>query len=67
SLRLFIRSQSPSNEQDGAYLKAWLEAVGIKVTESLVSDSQLTNAITNGNYDLFVWGWGVEPSPNFQL
>ena len=67
SLRLFIRSQSPANEQDGAYLKAWLENIGIKVTESLVSDTQLTNAITNGNYDMFVWGWGVEPSPNFQL
>ncbi|MDQ6819665.1 MAG: ABC transporter substrate-binding protein [Actinomycetota bacterium] len=67
SLRLFIRSQSASNEQDGPYIKAWLENVGIKVTESLVADSQLTNAITNGNYDLFVWGWGVEPSPNFQL
>ncbi len=67
SLRLFIRSQSASNEQDGPYIKAWLEAIGIKVTERLVSDSQLTNAITNGNYDLFVWAWGVEPDPNFQL
>jgi peptide/nickel transport system substrate-binding protein len=67
SLRLFIRSQSPTNEQGGPYLKAWLEAIGIKVTERLLSDSQLTNSITNGNYDLFVWGWGVEPNPNFQL
>ncbi len=67
SLRLFIRSQSPSNEQDGPYIKAWLQAIGIKVNEQLMSDSQLTNAITNGDYDLFVWGWGVEPNPDFQL
>jgi peptide/nickel transport system substrate-binding protein len=67
SLRLFIRSQSPSDEQDGPYIKAWLQAIGIKVNEQLMSDSQLTNAITNGDYDLFVWGWGVEPNPDFQL
>lgn len=67
SLRLFIRSQSPSGEQDGPYIMAWLKDVGVKIDERLVSDSQLTNAITNGDYDLFVWGWGVEPNPDFQL
>ncbi|HTU32160.1 MAG TPA: ABC transporter substrate-binding protein [Solirubrobacteraceae bacterium] len=67
SLRLFIRSESPQNEQDAPYIKAWLQDVGVKVDERLMSDSQLTNAITNGDYDLFVWGWGVEPNPDFQL
>ncbi len=32
-----------------------------------MSDSQLTADIGNGQYDMFMWGWGVEPNPDFQL
>ena len=32
-----------------------------------MSDSQLTAVIGNGQYDMFMWGWGVEPNPDFQL
>jgi peptide/nickel transport system substrate-binding protein len=67
SLRLFIRSQSPTETQVAPYLKAWLNAIGIKVNTSFMSDSQLTQDIGDGDYDMFVWGWGVEPNPDFQL
>jgi len=67
SLRLFIRSQSPTETQDAPYIKAWLNAIGIKVATSFMSDDQLTQDIGDGNYDMFVWGWGVEPNPDFQL
>lgn len=67
ALRLFIRSDSPTEEQEAPYLKDWLQAIGIKVELSFMSDDQLTNAIGDGDYDMFVWGWGVEPNPNFQL
>ena len=32
-----------------------------------MSDSQLTADIGNGQYDMFIWGWGVEPNPDFQM
>jgi peptide/nickel transport system substrate-binding protein len=67
SLRLFIRSQSPTETQDAPYLKAWLNSVGIKVNTSFMSDNQLTQVVGDGDYDMFVWGWGVEPNPDFQL
>jgi peptide/nickel transport system substrate-binding protein len=67
SLRLFIRSNSPTNIQDAPYVKAWLNAIGVRVNISFMSDTQLTANIGNGNYDMFIWGWGVEPNPNFQL
>jgi peptide/nickel transport system substrate-binding protein len=67
SLRLFIRSGSPTEVQDAPYLRDWLQAVGIKTTVTEMSDSQLTQDIGDGQYDLFVWGWGVEPNPDFQL
>ncbi len=67
SLRLFIRNQSPTESQAAPYLKSWMNAIGIKVTTTFMSDSQLTQVIGDGDYDMFVWGWGVEPNPDFQL
>ncbi|MGN6792786.1 MAG: ABC transporter substrate-binding protein [Streptosporangiaceae bacterium] len=67
SLRLFVRNQSPTQTQDAPYIKGWLNAIGIKVTITAMSDSQLTADIGNGQYDMFMWGWGVEPNPDFQL
>ena len=67
SLRLFVRNQSPTQTQDAPYIKGWLNAIGIKITVTSMSDSQLTADIGNGQYDLFMWGWGVEPNPDFQL
>jgi peptide/nickel transport system substrate-binding protein len=67
SLRLFIRSTSSTETQAAPYLKSWLEAIGIKVNTSFMSDDQLTQVIGDGDYDMFVWGWGVEPNPDFQL
>ena len=67
SLRLFVRNQSPTQVQDAPYIKGWLNAIGIKVTVTSMSDSQLTAVIGNGQYDMFMWGWGVEPNPDFQL
>ena len=32
-----------------------------------MSENTATQDIGNGNYDMFVWGWGVEPNPDFQL
>jgi ABC-type transport system substrate-binding protein len=67
SLRLFVRNQSPTQVQDAPYIKGWLNAIGIKITTTSMSDSQLTADIGNGQYDMFMWGWGVEPNPDFQL
>jgi len=67
TLRLFVRNQSPEQEQDAPYIVGWLKAVGIGVTTTSMSDSVLTADIGNGQYDMFMWGWGVEPNPDFQL
>jgi peptide/nickel transport system substrate-binding protein len=67
SLRLFIRSQSSTETQAAPYIKSWLNAIGIKVSTSFMSDNQLTQVVGDGDYDMFVWGWGVEPNPDFQL
>jgi peptide/nickel transport system substrate-binding protein len=67
NLRLFYPSASPTYEQDAPFIKGWLNAVGIGVTVSAMSENTLTQVIGNGDYDMFIWGWGVEPNPDFQL
>ncbi|MGI9004773.1 MAG: ABC transporter substrate-binding protein [Streptosporangiaceae bacterium] len=67
TLRFFVRNQSPETVQEAPYITGWLKQVGIKVTTTSMSDSQLTADIGNGDYDMFIWGWGVEPNPDFQL
>jgi len=67
SLRLYWGSDSPTYNADAPFISEWLSAIGIKVTVTAMSDSTLTQDIGNGQYDMFIWGWGVEPNPDFQL
>ena len=36
-------------------------------TVKIVSDDTLTEIIGQGKYDMFEWGWVVEPDPDYQL
>lgn len=67
NLRLYYGSSSPTYTQDAPYVKSWLNAIGIGVTVTGMSESTETQDIGNGDYDTFIWGWGVEPNPDFQL
>ncbi len=66
-LRLYFGTDSPTYTQDAPYVKAWLTAIGIGVTVTGMSENTETQDIGNGDYDMFIWGWGVEPNPDFQL
>ena len=67
SFRLFGRASSDTSQKSVQFLKGYLAAVGVETTVSIVSEDALTEKIGQGNYDLFEWGWGVEPDPNYQL
>jgi peptide/nickel transport system substrate-binding protein len=67
NLRLFLRSDSATEVQAGQFIKGWLNAIGVGVSVTSMSDNTLTQDIGNGDYDMFIWGWGVEPNPDFQL
>ena len=47
------------------FITGWLKDIGIATTQKTYSDSQLTEVIGKGDYDLFVWGWTpfVDPDP----
>jgi peptide/nickel transport system substrate-binding protein len=67
SLRLFGRSSSETSSRTVPYVSGWLKDIGIKTSVKLVSEDNLTDIIGQGKYDLFEWGWVVEPDPDYQL
>jgi peptide/nickel transport system substrate-binding protein len=67
SMRLHARSESPDSQDYAAYIKDYLAAIGIGVTVSVVANDNLTQIIGEGDYDMFLWGWVVEPDPDYQL
>ena len=65
--RLFGRSDNPNSKKSVEYIKRYLADVGIATTVTLISEDALTEKIGQGEYDMFEWGWVVEPDPNYQL
>ncbi|MEU7825443.1 ABC transporter substrate-binding protein [Catellatospora sp. NPDC049133] len=65
--RMFARSESESSQKDAEYIRDWLKEIGIAVTVSVMSEDNLTTVLGKGEFDLFHWGWVVEPDPDFQL
>ncbi|MEU8271302.1 ABC transporter substrate-binding protein [Sphaerisporangium sp. NPDC049002] len=67
SLRLFTRQESQESQNTGEFVKGWLKDVGIDVKVKVVSEDALTEIIGRGEFDMFEWGWVVEPDPDYQL
>lgn len=68
SFRLYWRSDSEESKKSAQFIKGWLAAVGIEIKDKgLAADGPLTEVIGQGNFDMFEWGWVVEPDPNYQL
>jgi peptide/nickel transport system substrate-binding protein len=67
SFRLYGRSNSQTSQQTVQFVAGWLKDVGIDVKTKIVSEDALTEIIGEGKYDMFEWGWVVEPDPNYQL
>ena len=65
--RLFVRSDSDSSVKSGEYFKSYLAAIGIQADIKPVDENALFEIIGRGEFDMFEWGWVVEPDPDYQL
>src|SRR4051794_9758306 len=63
--RYAVRQESDVAQPIAEFITGWLKDIGIATTQKTYSDSQLTEVIGKGDYDLFVWGWTpfVDPDP----
>jgi peptide/nickel transport system substrate-binding protein len=67
TLRMFVRSESPSSQQAGRMIQGWFGSLGIPVTLRVITEDLLTERIGQGTFDMFEWGWLVDPDPDYQL
>ncbi|MEZ5114817.1 MAG: ABC transporter substrate-binding protein [Candidatus Nanopelagicales bacterium] len=67
SLRLLGRQESTDSQKSVEYIKDWLSQIGIETKVKIVSEDSLYELIGNGDFDMFEWGWVVEPDPDYQL
>lgn len=66
-LRLFARQESQASQQASKFVQGWFKDVGVEVSVKVVGEDNLTEIIGRGEYDMFEWGWVVEPDPDYQL
>ena len=50
-----------------AFFQEWLKDVQIDSKVTSFESSKLTNIILDGEFDIFQWGWYVEPDPDSML
>jgi peptide/nickel transport system substrate-binding protein len=65
TFRYVQRSESDYEPAFREFITGWLEDIGIATTVEVYDDTQLTDVIARGEYDLFAWGWTpfVDPDP----
>jgi peptide/nickel transport system substrate-binding protein len=66
-LRFIVRTEAPETVNAGEFIVEWLRDVGISLQTEAINDNKLTEVWYANDYDMFIWGWGVEPDPDFQL
>jgi peptide/nickel transport system substrate-binding protein len=66
-LRLYARSDSETSLSTMAFFQEWLKDVQIDSKVTSYESSKLTNIILDGEFDIFQWGWYVEPDPDSML
>jgi peptide/nickel transport system substrate-binding protein len=62
-----VRSDSVSAQPVAEFFRGWLDEIGIATTAKTVDDSQLTEIIGKGDYDIFFWGWTPFVDPDTML
>ncbi|HST80528.1 MAG TPA: ABC transporter substrate-binding protein [Kineosporiaceae bacterium] len=67
TLRIYVRQESAPSQQAGRLIQGWFGDLGIPVALRVLTETDLTDQIGQGTYDMFEWGWVVEPDPDHLL
>ncbi len=64
TLRLFARPESKESVNTMDFFGEWLADLGLKSEVKVMESGKLTDTILEGEYDMFHWGWYMEPDPD---
>lgn len=65
--QLYARQNSETSQTTIEFLAGWLRDIGIDSTVETVSEGRLYEIAGEGTFDMYEWGWIVEPDPDYQL
>ena len=64
--QLYSRQNSKTSQTTIQLLQGWLDAIGIDSNAESVSEGRLYGIAGDGTFDMYEWGWVVEPDPDYQ-
>jgi peptide/nickel transport system substrate-binding protein len=67
TFRLLGRQESQPSQQTVQFVQGWFEDLGLTIETKIVSEDTLIELNGEGRFDIFEWGWVVEPDPDYQL
>lgn len=67
SFRITGRTSEDYDVRVADYLVGWLKDIGIEGKKALVSDNEVDEITSAGNYDLALSGYGTNPDPDYIL
>lgn len=67
NLRLLTHAENVVDENAGPFIKSWLADIGLNITLVPMSDTQINEATTRGEFDLAFSGWNANPDPDYVL
>ncbi|TDD88388.1 ABC transporter substrate-binding protein [Saccharopolyspora karakumensis] len=62
-----LHGDEAADSQVGEFVKRWLADLGINVELQPVSDNQLNDRTTAGDFDMVISGWSANPDPDYVL
>jgi peptide/nickel transport system substrate-binding protein len=67
NLRLLTHAENVVDDTAGPFVKGWLSDIGLNITLVPMSDTQINEATTRGEFDLAFSGWNANPDPDYIL
>ncbi len=65
--QLYSRQNSKTSQTTIQLLEGWLKDIGIDSKSESVSEGRLYGIAGDGTFDMYEWGWVVEPDPDYQV
>jgi peptide/nickel transport system substrate-binding protein len=67
NFRYMVRSDGETGPPIAEFVTGWLDEIGIATTKKVADDTQLTQIIGEGDYDMFAWTWTPFVDPDTML
>lgn len=67
SMEVLTISDLTYSVAEGKLIVGWMNDVGIKTTIKTVSENKAYDIWADQTFDMYIWGWGNEPDPDYTL